>query len=243
VQLNVTGTRNFDLLSAAEYFERDGGALGMALRRSKLDVWEETDTSRAEQYRMVMEDMLADQYAGSIVCACLTVPDDDEFFGSLEVVQASYYAIFNYLKNTRIPDLEWLGVEGAPPEQVARDLRDADVSPREWNGVWLRSYSERCIAEALDRANVFFVANATARLGITQDHRTNSEPDFLVVCDGKTGILEVNGPQHTADADHERARLLKQHGIAVVEPFTANECRERPDAVVEEFLRLLRLNG
>ena len=65
----------------------------------------------------------------------------------------------------------------------------------------------------------------------------------MVVCEGKTGILEVNGPHHTADADHERARLFKQHGIAVVEHFTASECHDMPDDVVERFLRLLRLNG
>ena len=90
---------------------------------------------------------------------------------------------------------------------------------------------------------MFFVPNATARLGVTQDHRTNAEPDFLVVADGKTGILEVNGPQHTDNVDHERDRLFKDHGISVVEHFPSAECRDTPDAVVEHFLRLLRQNG
>lgn len=54
-----------------------------------------------------------------------------------------------------------------------------------WAGLWFRSRTEQNIAQALDRANVLFAANACVRLGITQDHRHKREPDFLVVSNGK----------------------------------------------------------
>jgi hypothetical protein len=79
------------------------------------------------------------------------------------------------------------------------------------------------IAQALDRANVLFAANAGVRLGITPDHRQMFEPDFLVVAHGKTGVLEIDGPCHEGRAadDHERDRRFREHGIRVVERYTA----------------------
>jgi hypothetical protein len=121
------------------------------------------------------------------------------------------------------------------------------VPCRAWNGMWFPSWSEVCIAQTLDRANVFFAPNATARLGITQDHRENREPGFLVVHEGVVGVLEVDGaslhPPERTDQQNERDRRLKEHGIAVGEHFSDVDCRSMPDDVVARFLRLLRLNG
>jgi very-short-patch-repair endonuclease len=110
-----------------------------------------------------------------------------------------------------------------------------------------RSKTEREIAKALDRANVVFAPNAKVRLGVTADHRQTLEPDFLVCCDGKLGLLEVDGsewhpPQRSAE-EHERDRRFHEHGIRVVQRFDARRWYEMPDEVVAEFLRLLRLNG
>lgn len=47
------------------------------------------------------------------------------------------------------------------------------------------------------------------------------------------GVLEVHGElwhqASRATADHERARLFKQHGIKVFEAYDATRCYEMPD--------------
>ena len=112
-----------------------------------------------------------------------------------------------------------------------------------WNNLRFRSKSEIRIAQALDRAGVLFLPNCKVRLG-PQGQRRNREADFLVCCDGKWGILEVDGePFHPATRtveDHERDRLFRSHGILVVEHFDASECYNDPDGVVRRFLDILR---
>jgi hypothetical protein len=99
--------------------------------------------------------------------------------------------------------------------------------------------TERVVAHALERANVAFFPNARGRLGTAPDFRESREPDFLVVDDGRLGVLEVDGdewhPAENAAAEHVRDRLFRRHGIRVVERFPASECYEDPDRVVAEF--------
>lgn len=113
---------------------------------------------------------------------------------------------------------------------------------REWHGLRFRSESELRIAQALERAGVLFLPNCKVRLGPVAG-RTTREPDFLICSHGQWGVLEVDGePYHPAErtaTEHERDRLLKQHGIRVVEHFDAARCFATPDAVVCEFLALL----
>ncbi|HEU5378133.1 MAG TPA: hypothetical protein VFV38_22140 [Ktedonobacteraceae bacterium] len=114
---------------------------------------------------------------------------------------------------------------------------------RTWNNLRFRSASEVRIADALDRAGVFFLPNCKGRLGLL-GKRENKEPDFLVCLNGKWGILEVDGepfhpPSRTVE-DHERDRLFKQHGIRVVEHYDANRCYEHPEEVVQNFLEILK---
>jgi hypothetical protein len=115
-------------------------------------------------------------------------------------------------------------------------------APRTWRNLRFRSESEIRIAQALERAEVLFLPNCMARLGIA-DNRKNREADFLVCASGKWGILEVDGepfhPPSRAAHDHERDRLFRDHGIRLVEHFDASECFERADAVVARFLGLL----
>jgi len=114
---------------------------------------------------------------------------------------------------------------------------------RVWNNLRFRSESEIKIAQALDRAGLLFLPNCRARLGPTES-RANKEADFLICWEGKWGILEVDGepfhpPSRTAK-DHERDRLFKTHGIRVVEHFDATKCFEDPNAVVQQFLEILK---
>ena len=116
---------------------------------------------------------------------------------------------------------------------------------RIWNNLRFRSTSEVKVAQALDRAGVLYLPNCRARLG-KEEVRRNREADFLICDNGKWGIVEVDGepfhPPSRAVQDHERDRLFRLHGIAVVEHFDANRCYQEPDDVVTEFLNILR-NG
>jgi hypothetical protein len=110
-------------------------------------------------------------------------------------------------------------------------------------GMRFRSYSEQVIAEALDRANLDFQPNCLLRSGDVADDRQNIEPDFVVYAHGRIGVLEVDGepwhPPENAASEHERDRRLRGKGW-IVERFDSEECRDFPDQVVAEFLRVLR---
>ena len=112
-----------------------------------------------------------------------------------------------------------------------------------WKNLSFRSKSEIRVAQALDNAGVLFMPNCLARLSSSEGRR-NREADFLICCDGKWGILEVDGepfhPPSRTVHDHERDRLFKGHGIHVVEHFDSGECFEHPEDVVRSFLDLLR---
>jgi hypothetical protein len=246
VQPGLTHTRNPLLLAAAEHIERVAGGIAQVLRRSRIEVWDEPDSSYSDYAQAgVIDELAAAQYAWlhARPVARITVEADTGAFETLlDDDQVTVQAL-----RVRLPDLERFEVVEADPGELPTQHPDAAVRAHHWNGMWFRSYSEQCIAQALDRANVFFAPNATVRLGITQDHRERREPDLLVVVDGKVGVLEVDGgpwhpPERTAE-QNERDRRLKEHGIGVVEHYDANECRETPDEVVAGFLRLLELNG
>lgn len=113
----------------------------------------------------------------------------------------------------------------------------------EWGNLRFRSQTEVRIARALDTVGVLFLPNCLARLN-KDNARTTKEADFLVCQNGKWGILEADGPFHPrAASDHDRDRLFRQHGIKVIERFTAEDCYEDAPGVVRKFLTLLQQNG
>ncbi len=129
---------------------------------------------------------------------------------------------------------------GAVHNQAA-DAREVRI----WNGLRFLSESEVRIAQALDRAGVWFLPNCKGRLGLSD--RFNRAADFLVCVEGKWGILEVDGepfhPPARTVHDHQRDRLFKSHGIRVAEHFDATECYEQPDDVVARFLAIVHQAG
>ena len=112
-----------------------------------------------------------------------------------------------------------------------------------WDNLRFRSQTEIRIAQALERAGVMFFPNCMARLSISDEATGNREPDFLVCADGRWGILEVDGdpyhPPERAAQEHERDRVFRLRGLKV-ERYSGGRCFETPDAVVAEFLKLLR---
>jgi hypothetical protein len=117
-----------------------------------------------------------------------------------------------------------------------------DAHARTWKNLRFRSQSEIRIAQAFDDAGVFFLPNCMGRLGAPTERR-NREADFLVCQDAKWGILEVDGepfhPPSRTVQDHERDRLFKAQGLRVIEHFDASRCFEKPNEVVQEFLKIL----
>lgn len=112
-----------------------------------------------------------------------------------------------------------------------------------WENLRFRSKTEIKIAEALDRTGVLFVPNSLARL-TTPKGRENKEADFLICYNGKWGVLEVDGPFHTAERrveEQERERIFKKNGIKVVERFDSERCYHNPDEVVQEFFKMIEI--
>ena len=112
-----------------------------------------------------------------------------------------------------------------------------------WENLRFRSKTEIKIAEALDRTGVLFLPNSLARLN-TPKGRENKEADFLICYNGKWGVLEVDGPFHTAERrveEQERERIFKKNGIKVVERFDAERCYNHPDEVVQEFFKMIEI--
>lgn len=115
-----------------------------------------------------------------------------------------------------------------------------------WHGLRFRSKTEIKIAQTLQGRGALFFPNCRSRIRV-EDGYVLREPDFLVCQEGKWGILQVDGePWH---GGHTRAKEQKddlsfhKYGIKVVLHFSANECWNSTDSVVDEFLQLLRKNG
>ena len=122
-------------------------------------------------------------------------------------------------------------------------VQRSDSTIHTWERLRFRSKTEIKIAEALDRTGVLFLPNSLARL-TTPKGRENKEADFLICYNGKWGVLEVDGPFHTAERrveEQERERIFKKNGIKVVERFDSERCYNNPDEVVQEFFNMIEI--
>lgn len=110
-----------------------------------------------------------------------------------------------------------------------------------WKGMAFRSNTEVRIAKALDDAGVFFLPPTKSRLNVGRT-RQSREIDFLVFYEGQWGILEVDGPWHTAANDEARDELLRVSGIDRhrIHRFASDRCYNDPSGVVAEFLGKLK---
>ena len=117
----------------------------------------------------------------------------------------------------------------------------AEVYPKDWNGLHLRSPAEVAIAVALQKKGVLFFVNAGCRLHNHSRQYETREVDFLVFYQGKVRILEVDGITFHQNplADYKRDRLFDREGIRTSR-FSAQECFGNSNAVVEEFLELFK---
>lgn len=214
--------------------ECDDRRLAELLRECELQV----RLVRDEALAMVAEEW-ADAYPDAI--ALLKVPGDlyDEAIRQEKNIGC---ALFEALDPN---EMRCLSIEAGPSRSWSNQAGRFDRSdaPRVWQGMRFRSYTEQVIAEALDRANLDFQPNCLLRSGDVADDRRNIEPDFVIYAHGRIGVLEVDGepwhPPERAAFEHQRDRRLRGKGW-IVERFDAEECRDFPDQVVAEFLRVMR---
>lgn len=106
----------------------------------------------------------------------------------------------------------------------------------DWNGLRFSSEEEMKIAEALESARVPFFYNFKGQL-TTSGGRKNQKADFLIIYEGKLGILQL-GHQDTTK-NEERDRIFQSHGICIIKDYDATRCNKEPDRVVQEFLDIL----
>jgi Protein of unknown function (DUF559) len=234
------------LSSLASYFanEEDEEEVAIILAHSDLDVWEEP----REELR-VLDESWPEAYADTV--AQIVVPpgaggEVAEHFGLIRnlLAQSVYFdeLLLTEADDGQDDDGDWDDVGESEPAGVWNPIEAAPVVG-DWRGHGLRSETERRIAEALDRLErpILFFVDKKCRLGLTPESRENREPDFFVVCDGRHGILEVDGnlahDRRAAD-DHARDRLFEHHGVRTWR-FPAEQCYRDPDDVVAEFLHLL----
>ncbi|NEQ41650.1 MAG: DUF559 domain-containing protein [Okeania sp. SIO3I5] len=113
-------------------------------------------------------------------------------------------------------------------------------NPIKWKNLNFRSQSEVEIAEELDKRGICFFPNSALRL-TTKKGRENKEPDFFVLYNKKSAILEVDGISHTPERrveEQERERDFERNGMRIFR-FDSNKCYNNPSLVVDEFLEIL----
>lgn len=110
-----------------------------------------------------------------------------------------------------------------------------------WKGMVFRSNTEVRIAKALDHAGVFFLPPTKSRLNVART-RQSREIDFLVFYEGQWGMLEVDGPWHSAANDEARDELMRASGIdrQRIQRFDSDRCYRDSSGVVAEFLDNLK---
>jgi hypothetical protein len=111
-----------------------------------------------------------------------------------------------------------------------------------FNGLNFRSLAEVKIATCLEKRGILFFANARCRIRSRSKQTETKEADFLVFYQSSARILEVDGREYHQDRakDYKRDRMFDREGI-VTTRFSAKECLDNPEEVIDEFLDLFRV--
>lgn len=210
----------------------DEPRLAMLLEDCEPRVWQERD----EQLALV-DELRAEYFP--LTAAVLTVAA--ELFAEVEQRRGRVGGVLM----EAIGDLDDFYVEPGPAREWSNQGAGFDRTRAlsVWQRMRFRSHSEVAIAKALVAANIDFVPNCLVRHGANADDRLNLQPDFLIFDGDKTGVFEVDGPpwhppERAAEA-HAHDRRFRSKGW-VVERFDSEECRNFPDDVVAQFMRLMR---
>jgi hypothetical protein len=137
-------------------------------------------------------------------------------------------------------DVQWLERLHNTYQSVLNDINNGVIASIEnHDGLTSLSPAEVLICKALEVKKVLFFHNAPARILNQSGHLETKIVDFLVFNKGKYRILEVDGKQHNESRheDYKRDRMFDREGLKTTR-FTASECLNNPNAVVQEFLEL-----
>lgn len=134
------------------------------------------------------------------------------------------------------PKIGALDLEGKQSQPLIYNSPSFD----QWEGHAFRSAQEVRIAKALDERGVLFFPNAGCRITEGEIRKTR-EADFLVIIEGRIGILECDGKAYhqTAAEDHQRDRHFQRQGIRFIQRYSYEECLQEYQ-VVDDFLELMR---
>ena len=102
-----------------------------------------------------------------------------------------------------------------------------------------QSEAELAIAEELTKRNILFFCNAKCLISNTFNTSEKMIPDFLVIYQGKSRILEIDGVEYHKNhfTDYRRDRLFERHGLRITR-YTYDECIADSKRVIDEFLEL-----
>ena len=141
-----------------------------------------------------------------------------------------------------ILDYQWLEKLYNTYQSVLYDVDNGVLATVEnHNGLTSLSKPEVLICEALEVKKVLFFHNAPARICNQSGNIETKIVDFLVFTKGKYRILEIDGKQHNESRakDYKRDRMFEKEGLTTIR-FTASECLNNPNDVVQEFLDLFQ---
>jgi very-short-patch-repair endonuclease len=118
-------------------------------------------------------------------------------------------------------------------------------APLEWGGMYFRSKLEMMVAQELERQGLTYFANTRGRYSLNnclvsaEILNGRLEVDFLVFCQGKCIILQIDAPKHKNEQsrDHATDRVMLKAGIPSVR-FSADDCRGKVKELVQEFLEM-----
>jgi hypothetical protein len=144
-------------------------------------------------------------------------------------------------------DINWrMRLIAEADTQEVTNQNNFSKDPILYQGMKFNSPPEIEVAKALDRKGVVYFPNCLVRVG-TNDNRKSYYPDFLIHHLGKWGILEVDGQTYhtpqSATKDHARAQAIQMHAKVFFTRYDAQRCSKDSDGVVDDFLKLLALNG
>lgn len=106
-----------------------------------------------------------------------------------------------------------------------------------WNNVRFHTEVEVKMAKILDNMNILFSPNTILRM-ITAQGKITKEVSFLIIDQGKCGILDIirDEDNDLEDANH----YILGQGIDLIRYYTENICQNNPELIIQDFLKGLR---
>lgn len=167
------------------------------------------------------------------------VPDLTFWYSLFEHLQSS---VFNSEQECDLFIIKWEG-DKAPPLYYG-----GKQTFRHWNyGLWARSQYEEIIAQEIEKRHAdiqWYLMNPGGRFTVKGERRS-VEPDFVVFCDGKVGILEIDGFFHENEKSQKQDKLRDlafSCNEIIVKRCTPNDVLQNPEQIINDLIASLQGN-